>query len=85
MPYSLKDRHVLVTGGSRGLGAVICQKFAEEGAHVMVNYVSDRKSALQVVEMARSYGIKAYLVQGVGSLVYRGALFTLTFTGRRDT
>ncbi|KPM38665.1 hypothetical protein AK830_g7898 [Neonectria ditissima] len=64
MPYSLKDRCVLVTGGSRGLGAVICQKFAEEGAHAMVNYVSNRESALQVVKKAQAHGVKADLVAG---------------------
>ncbi|WYZ42150.1 hypothetical protein EsH8_V_001045 [Colletotrichum jinshuiense] len=64
MPYSLKDRCVLVTGGSRGLGAVICRKFAEHGAHVMVNYVSNKKRAQQVVEEVDAFGVKAALVQG---------------------
>lgn len=65
MPYSLKDRCVLVTGGSRGLGAVICRKFAEHGAHVMVNYVSNKTRAQQVVEEVDAFGVKAALVQGV--------------------
>jgi NAD(P)-dependent dehydrogenase (short-subunit alcohol dehydrogenase family) len=65
MPYSLKDRRVLVTGGSRGLGAVICEKFAIEGAHIMVNYVSNKDKAIEVTKKVGSYGVKAFMVQGV--------------------
>lgn len=65
MPYSLKDRRVLVTGGSRGLGALICEKFAVEGAHVMVNYVSNKDKADRVVYKARSYGVNDFAIQGV--------------------
>lgn len=65
MPYSLKGRTVLVTAGSRGLGAVICQSFARKGAHVMVNYVSREDKALEVVATLRELGVKAEAVQGV--------------------
>lgn len=65
MPYSLKARRVLVTGGSRGLGAVICEKFAIEGAHVVVNYVSNKDRAVQVAQKVETYGVKAFTVQGV--------------------
>ncbi|KAI3546807.1 hypothetical protein CSPX01_04049 [Colletotrichum filicis] len=64
MPYTLSNRRVLVTGGSRGLGARICQKFAREGAHVMVNYVSNENRARQVVDKVQSFGVKAFMVQG---------------------
>jgi NAD(P)-dependent dehydrogenase (short-subunit alcohol dehydrogenase family) len=65
MPYSLKDRRVLVTGGSRGLGAVICEKIAMEGAHVVVNYLSNKARADEVAEKVQTYGVKAFTVQGV--------------------
>ncbi|KAH8734495.1 hypothetical protein BGZ61DRAFT_442632 [Ilyonectria robusta] len=64
MRYSLKNRCVLVTGGSRGLGAVICEKFAAEGAHIMVNFVSNRAKAQEVANKASSYGAKAFTCQG---------------------
>ena len=41
-----KDKRVLVTGGTRGLGRAIAVNFAREGAWVAVNYSSDDSSAL---------------------------------------
>lgn len=32
----------LITGGSRGIGKAIAQKFAKEGYHIVLNYVSDK-------------------------------------------
>lgn len=34
----IEEQVVLVTGGSRGLGAAIARAFAEQGAKVIVNY-----------------------------------------------
>jgi NAD(P)-dependent dehydrogenase (short-subunit alcohol dehydrogenase family) len=34
--YSLKDKTVLITGGSRGLGLVMAREFAEEGAKIAI-------------------------------------------------
>jgi NAD(P)-dependent dehydrogenase (short-subunit alcohol dehydrogenase family) len=65
MPYTLKGRNVLITGGSRGLGALICEKFAHEGANVMVNYVSAEDRAQQVVETCEKLGVKAFAIKGV--------------------
>ncbi|KIV88680.1 hypothetical protein, variant [Exophiala mesophila] len=64
MPYSLKGRNVLVTGGGRGLGAVIVDKFAAEGANVAVNYVASKDKAVEVAEkVAKDYGVKAIVLQ----------------------
>lgn len=67
MTYRLTGRKVLITGGSRGLGAVLCEKFASQGAHVVVNYLSDKTSARKVVQAAKQYGVEAFDVQGVKS------------------
>lgn len=93
MPYSLKERRVLITGGSRqvlfisrnepradsnysatvyrGLGALIAEKFAAEGCHVAINYVSNleraRETAAKVEDLESHDKKKVVLVQGVCS------------------
>lgn len=41
MQLNLKDKVVLVTGGSRGIGAAICRQFVNEGSRVYFTYKSD--------------------------------------------
>ena len=82
MPYSLKGRNILVTGGSRGLGALICEKFAEEGANIMVNYISAADRAKQVQETCEKHGVKAFITQGVRSRICTNPADNL---GRRVT
>ncbi len=41
---------VLVTGGSRGIGKAVCEKFAEEGYTVAVNFEKNEEAAKKVAE-----------------------------------
>jgi 3-oxoacyl-[acyl-carrier protein] reductase len=60
---NLKDKVVLVTGGSRGLGAAICYAFAAEGADVVVNYARSRDRAEEVAARIKDeYGRKAIAI-----------------------
>ncbi len=43
-----KDKKIVVTGGTKGLGKAIALHFAREGARVAVNYSSDDQSAATV-------------------------------------
>ncbi len=47
---SLQGQRILVTGGSRGIGAGIVQLLAEEGAEVAFTYSSREDSAQQVIK-----------------------------------
>ncbi|MCI0537332.1 MAG: 3-oxoacyl-ACP reductase FabG [Verrucomicrobiales bacterium] len=49
----LKDKIVLVTGASKGIGRALALGMASERAHVVVNYHSDAKGAREVVEQIR--------------------------------
>jgi NAD(P)-dependent dehydrogenase (short-subunit alcohol dehydrogenase family) len=62
----MSDRRgvVLVTGGSRGIGAAACICAAELGHAVMVNYASNKAAAEDVVSKIEAIGGKARIVQG---------------------
>jgi len=55
----LKDKVALVTGAGRGIGRGIAEVFAEEGAHVAVNYIENPEEAERVAEWVRSKGRRA--------------------------
>lgn len=56
------DKKVLVTGGSRGIGAAICTAFATSGAQVMVHYHEHQDAAIKV--RANLIGQGHAIVQG---------------------
>ncbi|AFL54088.1 NAD(P)-dependent dehydrogenase (short-subunit alcohol dehydrogenase family) [Sinorhizobium fredii] len=61
-------RVLLVTGGSRGIGAAVCLAAASEGWQVAVNYASNRQAADDVVRQIAGAGGSAIAIQGdVGS------------------
>jgi 3-oxoacyl-[acyl-carrier protein] reductase len=45
----LKDKIVFITGGSRGIGAAIAKRFAEQGASVGFSFRSNTEAAAQVM------------------------------------
>lgn len=55
---------MLVTGGSRGIGAAVCRLAAEDGWQVVVNYASNTAAAEQVVADVNAAGSQAVAVQG---------------------
>jgi NAD(P)-dependent dehydrogenase (short-subunit alcohol dehydrogenase family) len=55
---------LIVTGGSRGIGAATCRLGAAQGYAVAVNYVSDGAAADRVVADIKAAGGQAVAVQG---------------------
>ena len=62
------QRVALVTGASRGIGAVIACRLAQAGIRVGVNYNSSGQAGAQVVKDIIAAGGEAYLVEGDVSL-----------------
>ena len=54
----------MVTGASRGIGAAIACRLAQEGAKVGVNFHSSRDAAVSVMDKIISRGGEALLVEG---------------------
>lgn len=58
------DKVLLVTGGSRGIGAAVCRLAAERGYKVAVNYASNVEAADRVVADIEAKGGAAFAVRG---------------------
>ena len=59
----LENKIALVTGGGRGIGKAISTKLAENGAEVILTWVSDSKSADETVSAIINNGGKARALQ----------------------
>lgn len=53
---SLAGKKIVVTGGSRGIGAAIVQRLAEEGAQVAFTYSSREDAAVEVAKTLKGEG-----------------------------
>src|SRR5471030_1113161 len=60
----LHGRVAFVTGGSRGIGAAICQSLAEQGADVAVGYARDRDNAEAFLSKLTREQLKGSIHQG---------------------
>ncbi|WP_409304589.1 SDR family oxidoreductase [Peribacillus sp. SCS-155] len=64
MYSDLKDKVVIVTGGSSGLGKAMAIRFGKEQANVVVNYHSNQEEAMAVQEEIEKAGGKAIIIKG---------------------
>jgi NAD(P)-dependent dehydrogenase (short-subunit alcohol dehydrogenase family) len=55
-PFELRGTFV-VTGGTRGIGRAISERFARSGAQVIANYVRNEKAALELQSSAAQQGL----------------------------
>src|SRR6185295_26037 len=63
MILRLQNKSVLITGGSRGIGAAIVERLAREGANVAFTYVSKPEQAQATAKAAQALGVKALALQ----------------------
>ncbi|KRD90381.1 sugar dehydrogenase [Bacillus sp. Root147] len=64
MYTDLKDKVVVVTGGSKGLGRAMAVRFGQEQSKVVVNYRSNEDEALEVKKEIEQAGGQAIIVRG---------------------
>jgi 3-oxoacyl-[acyl-carrier protein] reductase len=59
----LRDKVVLITGASTGIGAAAARAFGENGARVAINFRTQVSDADNVAEAVRQHGGQALLIQ----------------------
>jgi 3-oxoacyl-[acyl-carrier protein] reductase len=64
MATDLKNKVVLITGASTGIGAAAARAFAEQGSKVVVHYNASKQAAEKVAREVKSAGGEALLVGG---------------------
>ena len=55
----LKGKNVIITGGSRGIGRGIAEKFAEQGANIAFTCVKMSDTSLELAKSLEKIGVKA--------------------------
>jgi len=63
MQKLLKGKVALITGGSRGLGAVMAEALADQGADVAISYIASAGKAEAVVEKLKAKAVRALAIR----------------------
>ena len=60
----METKAVIVTGGSRGIGAAISKRFAREGYNISINYIKNDEEANKIKkEIESKYNVEVLLVK----------------------
>ena len=57
------NRTVLVTGGARGIGKAVVEKFASDGYQIAINYNSSETRAKELLDTLTKQGVSAMIVK----------------------
>ena len=57
--FSLKDKNILITGGSRGIGRVVAGCLADAGANIGIIATNGPSAEKAAEEIAAEYGVRA--------------------------
>jgi len=60
---NLKNKNIIITGASKGIGKSITEEFILQGANVIINYKSYKSSAEKLEDFAYKNGVKVLIVQ----------------------
>lgn len=71
----LKDKVVLITGGSRGIGAAVAVEMAKQGADVAINSYAGGEAAAEVIAAVEAHGRRCISVEGDVALPETAAAF----------
>jgi enoyl-[acyl-carrier protein] reductase III len=63
MMAMLKGKHVLITGGSRGIGRGIALKLAADGANIAIHYYQNESAAKDTLAEVRKLGSDGFILQ----------------------
>jgi len=61
--FDLQGKVALITGGSRGIGRAIALRLAENGVHIVVNYVRHRGDAEATVKAIEEQGVHCLAIK----------------------
>lgn len=59
----LRNKVALITGGTKGIGRAIAEKFAVLGIRLVLNYSADQQAAHDTLAMVRLYGVDCVLLK----------------------
>ena len=60
---TLKSKHALITGSSRGIGRGIALKLAERGVNLAIHYYQNAAAANDTLAMVREHGSTGFVIQ----------------------
>ena len=65
MSLLLEGKRAFITGGTRGIGAALCEVFAREGADVAFNYGSRDDLAEATIQKIENHGRRGFRAEGL--------------------